>query len=76
MGTFIHVVLMLGNAALCVSNVISGDYTWAAGQSRTGWRSGLPTHLVTSKCWEAGNRLVALMIRKRRPRKDHLRDGR
>ena len=26
MGTFFHVVLMIGNAALCVSNVISGDY--------------------------------------------------
>ena len=33
MGTFFHVVLMIGNAALAVSNVISGDYTWAAGQA-------------------------------------------
>jgi hypothetical protein len=33
MGTFFHVVLMLGNAALAVSNAISGDYSWAAAQA-------------------------------------------
>jgi hypothetical protein len=33
MGTFFHVVLMLGNAALCISNVVVGDYGWATAQA-------------------------------------------
>jgi len=33
MGTFFHVVLMVGNALLCASNIVSGDYRWAAAQA-------------------------------------------
>jgi hypothetical protein len=33
MSTFLHVVFLIGNAALCVSNVITGDYGWATAQA-------------------------------------------
>ena len=32
MSTFLHVLFMVGNAALCVSNLISGDFGWALAQ--------------------------------------------
>jgi len=33
MGTFFHVLLMVGNALLCVSNIIGGEYGWATAQA-------------------------------------------